>query len=393
MHHLKTLGPLLALIALLGAIVGASVFSAMTLLRDSSPASSQGTGAEGALPENIPAEFGRIYEVWDVLQNEHYLGDSLDPDALSQAAVRGMLDSIDDPYAAFLSPDEYAIESEDIHGAFEGIGANVGMRDGVVTIIAPLPDSPAEKAGIQPGDIIQEIDGEDVTGWSLLEVVTKIRGPSGELVRLGIKRQGDVLMVLSIVRDRVETKSVNLSFLAGNIAHLKIGSFTESTDPETGDALKMVVDAKARGLIIDVRNNPGGLLQAVVDVASRFIDGGLILYQVDGDGQRQDWEADDGTSTEGIPLVMLINEGSASGSEVLAGALRDREQVLLIGAKTFGKGSVNILRGLSDGSGLYFTTARWYTPEGALLEGEGIHPDVEILQDHGSRIIFNWVQP
>ena len=356
----------------------------MTLLRDSSPASSQGTGAAGALPENIPAEFGRIYEVWDVLQNEHYLGDSLDPDDLSQAAVRGMLDSIDDPYAAFLSPDEYAIESEDIHGAFEGIGANVGMRDGVVAIIAPLPDSPAEKAGIQPGDIIQEIDGEDVTGWSLLEVVTKIRGPSGELVRLGIKRQGDVLMVLSIVRDRVETKSVNLSFLAGNIAHLKIVSFTESTDPETGEALKMVVDAKARGLIIDVRNNPGGLLQAVVDVASRFIDGGLILYQVDGDGQRHDWQADDGTSTEGIPFVMLINEGSASGSEVLAGALRDREQVPLIGAKTFGKGSVNILRGLSDGSGLYFTTARWYTPGGALLEGEGIHPDVEILQDHGS---------
>ena len=277
------------------------------------------------------------------------------------------------------------MESEDLHGAFEGIGAQVGVRDGTVTIIAPIPDTPAEKAGIRPGDIILEIDGESTEGKSLLEVVSKIRGPKGEAVLLVVKRQGSGETVsLTIIRDVVEVKSVSLRFLTGSIAHLQIQSFTESTGLEVAESLETVVDAGARGLVIDLRNNPGGLLRTVVDVTNQFIDGGLILYEIAGDGRRRDWQADGGTSVDGIPFVALINEGSASGSEVLAGALKDREQIPLIGTKTFGKGSVNTLKSLSDGSGLYFTIARWYTPEGTLLEGEGIRPDVQILQDQES---------
>jgi len=348
------------------------------------PLSQSGDGTVD-LPEGVPPEFGRVLEVWDVLQREHLSRNSLDPDVLSQAAVRGMLNALDDPYAAYLTPPQYSMESEDLQGSFEGIGAHVGVKDGEITIIAPIPDTPADRAGIRPGDVILEIDGESTEGKSLLEVVTIIRGPRGEPVTLLVRRQiGGETVSLTIVRDVVEVKSVSLRILSGRIAHLRITTFTESTDEEVTEALETVVDAKARGLIIDLRNNPGGLLNTVVEVTGKFLDGGLVLYEVDGGGHRKDWKAGKGTSLDGIPLVVLINEASASGSEVLAGALKDRRQITLIGANTFGKGSVNTLRALSDGSGLYFTIARWYTPSGTLLEGSGLEPDIEVAQPQDS---------
>ncbi len=381
MRYLKNFVLPTGLIALAAVVIGLSVFAVLTLLNDDAAAPTKEDELVGSLPTDIPGEFARVYEVWELLQGEHLLGDTLDADQISQAAVEGMLESLDDPYAAFLTASEYAIETEDFHGSFQGIGASVGIREGEVTIIAPLPDSPAEKAGIQPGDVIQEVDGEDVEGWSLLRVVSRIRGPKGEPVVLGIRRE-DEDVTLTIVRDEVELSSVELGSLPGGIAHLTINSFTETTPSEVGQALEDITEA--RGLIIDVRNNPGGLLQSVVDVISHFIDGGLILYEVDGEGRHQEWEASTGTTLNNAPLVVLINEGSASGSEVLAGALRDREEVPLVGVTTFGKGSVNTLRGLNDGSGVYFTTARWHTPGGILLEGKGISPDVEVLQDEDS---------
>ena len=362
-------------------VIGISAFSLLTILNSDSPAGNQEDQASTTRSVEVPEEFGRIFEVWKLLQEEHLFRDSMDPDSLSQAAVEGMLESLDDPYASFLTASEYAIETEDYHGSFEGIGANVGIRDGDITIIAPLPDSPAERAGIRAGDVIREVDGEDTEGWSLLEAVSRIRGPKGEPVILGIERPEESV-TLTIVRDQVELRSVELDLLPGDIAHMTISTFSETTAGEVGEALSSLGDA--RGLIVDVRNNPGGLLQSVVDVLSHFIDGGLILYQVDGEGNHQEWEASAGTSLGETPLVVLINEGSASASEVLAGALRDRQEVPLVGETTFGKGSVNTLRGLNDGTGVYFTIARWHTPEGVLLEGEGITPDVEVVQDEDS---------
>ena len=381
LRHLKNFILPIGFIALAAVVIGLSAFSLLTILSSEPTGTDQENESSTSLPANIPEEFGRIFEVWELLQEEHLFGASLDPDTLSQAAIEGMLDSLDDPYAAFLSPSEYAIETEDFHGSFEGIGANVGIRDGDVTIIAPLPNSPAERAGIRPGDVIKAVDGEEIEGWSLLEVVSRIRGPKGEPVLLGIERLEEAI-TLTIVRDQVELRSVELSLLPGAIAHLTISSFSETTSSEVGDALSSL--GEARGLIVDVRNNPGGLLQSVVDVLSHFIDGGLILYEVDGEGRHREWEASAGTSLGETPLVVLINEGSASASEVLAGALRDRQDVPLVGQTTFGKGSVNTLRGLNDGSGLYFTIARWHTPGGVLLEGEGISPDVEVVQDEDS---------
>ncbi len=381
MSHLKTVIFPITLIALFAVVIGLSAFSLLTILDSDSPAAPQESEGSTGQTVQVPEEFGRIFEVWRLLQEEHLLRDSLDPDSLSQAAVEGMLDSLDDPYASFLTASEYAIETEDYHGTFEGIGANVGIRDESITIIAPLPNSPAERAGIRPGDVIKEVDGEDVEGWSLLEVVSRIRGPKGEPVMLGIERLQEYL-TLTIVRDQVELRSVELNRLPEDIAHMTISTFSETTAEEVGEALSSL--GEARGLIVDVRNNPGGLLQSVVDVLSHFIDGGLVLYQVDGEGKHQEWEASAGTSLGETPLVVLINEGSASASEVLAGALRDRQDVPLVGETTFGKGSVNTLRGLNDGSGVYFTIARWHTPGGVLLEGEGISPDVEVVQEEDS---------
>lgn len=381
MRHLKTFILPIGLIALVAVVMGLSAFSVLTVLNSDSPAAPQDDEASTTRSVQVPEEFGRIFEVWKLLQEEHLFRDSLDADSLSQAAVEGMLDSLDDPYASFLTASEYAIETEDYHGSFEGIGANVGIRDGDITIIAPLPDSPAERAGIRAGDVIREVDGEDTEGWSLLEAVSRIRGPKGEPVILGIERPEESV-TLTIVRDQVELRSVELDLLPGEIGHLTISTFSETTAGEVGEALSSMGDA--RGLIVDVRNNPGGLLQSVVDVLSHFIDGGLVLYQVDGEGNHREWEAAAGTSLAGTPLVVLINEGSASASEVLAGALRDRQDAPLVGETTFGKGSVNTLRGLNDGTGVYFTIARWHTPEGVLLEGEGITPDVEVVQDEDS---------
>ena len=185
---------------------------------------------------------------------------------------------------------------------------------------------------------------------------------------------------MTIIRDVVKVTSVKLRMLVGRIAHLRITSFSETTHQEVATALEKVKDFDARGIILDVRNNPGGLLSAVVVVTSHFIDDGLVLYEVDGRGKRRDWPVRSGGLATDIPLVLLMNEFSASGSEVLAGALMDNQRATVIGVNTFGKGSVNTLRQLSDGSGLYFTIARWYTPNGTLIEGEGLEPDIVVTQ-------------
>jgi carboxyl-terminal processing protease len=327
--------------------------------------------------EGLPAEFQRLAEVYSLLKREHIDGASLDPQAISDGAIRGMLQALGDPYAAFLSPDQYAVESQDIKGFFGGIGAEVGIRDGRITILAPLPDTPAEKAGVRPGDIILEIEGVSTQGMSLLDAVGKIRGEKGTAVSLLVLHRNSAdPVLLKITRGVIQLDSVRLLMQVGSIGHLRLFGFTGTTAEELKSALDRFERSQGVGLVLDLRNNPGGLVSSVVDVTSQFLESGLVLYQIDAQGVRTDWEVRSGGRARDIPMVVLVNELSASASEVLTGAIMDHGRAPVVGTTTFGKGSVNNLWPLSDGSGVNFTIARWFTPNGTLIEGEGIMPNV-----------------
>ena len=327
--------------------------------------------------EGLPAEFQRLSEVWYLLVQEHIDGGELDPAEISDGAIRGMLIALDDPYAGFLDSEQYSLEKEDIQGFFGGIGAEVGIRDGVMTILAPMPDTPAEAAGIRPGDVILEVDGVSIQGLSLLEVVQLIRGDKGTKVKILIRHLSSAEPVLiEIERDIINLKSVELLMQVGRIGHLRLSGFTGTTNDDLREALERFERSQGLGIVLDLRNNPGGLVSSVVDVTSQFIDDGLVLYQIDAKGDRRNWGVKSGGKALDIPMVVLVNEFSASASEVFTGAIIDNERATVIGATTFGKGSVNNLWPLNDGSGINFTTARWFTPNGVLIEGEGITPDV-----------------
>ncbi len=332
--------------------------------------------------EGLPTEFDRMAEVWKLLAREHIDGDSLDAEDLSDGAIRGMLDALDDPYAAYLTSDQFAVDSQDIKGYFEGIGAEVGMRDGRITILAPMPDTPAEEAGIRPGDIILEIEGESTKGISIMEAVSKIRGEKGtDVMLLVLHINASQPDLLRITRGKIPLESARLLMQVGQIGHLRVFSFSGTTKDEIKKALERFERSKGVGLVLDLRNNPGGLLTSVVDVTSQFLDDGLVLYQIDAQGKRTDWDVKSGGEALDVPLVVLVNEFSASASEVLTGAFMDHGRATVIGTTTFGKGSVNNMWPLSDGSGINFTIARWFTPEGTVIEGEGISPD--IIEERG----------
>ena len=338
--------------------------------------SSSNSTSDAAL-EGLPTEFQRMAEVWRLLQREHIDGGTLDPKDLSDGAIRGMLQALDDPYAAFLNPDQFSLESQNILGFFEGIGAEVGLREGQITILAPMPDTPAEKAGIRPGDVILEIEGESTQGISLLEAVGKIRGKKGTSVQLLVlHRNSSEPELLTIIRGVIPLESVRLLMQVGRIGHLRVFSFTGTTNKELEKAFERFERSKGVGLVVDLRNNPGGLLTTVVDVTSQFISDGLVLYQIDAQGKRTDWKVKQGGTAKTIPMVVLVNEFSASASEVFVGAIMDRGRATVIGTTTFGKGSVNNLWPLTDGSGINFTIAKWFTPSGLQIEGEGISPDI-----------------
>ena len=374
----KSFFGVLAAIALMMALVA-------IIACGSSSTSSPSSAPEGAeAREGLPSDFQRMAEVWRLLRREHIDGEGLNGKQLSDGAIRGMLQALDDPYAAFLTPDQFAVESQDIKGFFEGIGAEVGVRDGRITIIAPMPDAPAEQAGIRPGDIILEIEGESTQGLSLMEAVIKIRGEKGTPIELLILHlDSSQPLLLKIIRGVIPLESVRLVMQVGRIGLLRISTFTGTTIDEFEDALERFERSQGAGLILDLRNNPGGLLTSVVDVTSQFLEDGLVLYQVDAQDNRTDWKVKKGGKAKDIPMVVLVNDFSASASEVFTGAILDHGRATVIGTTTFGKGSVNNLFRLTDRSGVNFTIARWFTPNGTLIEGEGLTPNViqELSED------------
>lgn len=330
-------------------------------------------------PADVPKELKTVWETWEFLRRDFVDPDAVDPKKLSEGAIKGMLEELGDSHTSFIDPMHYALEENRFRGSFEGIGAEVTMEDKQLTIVAPFADSPAEKAGVRPGDRIVEVNGEPTLEMTLPQAVAKIRGPRGTEVRLLIQHRGQQDTVeVSIVRDEIKTESVRLKMLPQGIAHLRITRFAERTGVETRSALQQIQSENAQGIIIDLRDNAGGLLDTTLDVANQFVKEGLLAYQVNREGKRTEWKAKGNGLATDIPLVVLVNHYSASGSEILAAALQDSGRAVLIGETTYGKGTVNHIRELSDGSALYITVARWYTPQGHQIEGNGLTPDIPL---------------
>ena len=360
--------------------LGASMLIiAVAVIACSDGESGSAVGRSSTVAGELPRELTKVEEAYRALREQFVDRGKLDPEKLSEAAVRAMVDFLDDRFTTYFTAERFRMTQESFRGTFVGIGANVTVRDGRVTIVAPLPDSPAQRAGIMPGDVILVVDGDSVEGFSLGMVIDQIRGPEGEPVRLRIERPetGEVIDV-TIVREGIMLITATFELVADRVARVQITQFVATTVDDLKRVLDEVLELGVAGIVLDLRNNPGGLVTSVVDVASQFLSQGLVLFQIDADGERTEWRVAGGGKAREVPLVVLVNEGSASGSEVLAGALQDQGRAQIVGTQTFGKGVVNTPVEFSDGSGLIITTARWFTPTGRTIGDVGITPDIEV---------------
>ena len=328
------------------------------------------------VPEEARELFTPFWEVWDLVHTRFY-EQPVDDELLTKGAIDGMLAVLDDPHTRYLSPEDEEATRERMDGEFQGIGATVESVDGAITIISPIEGSPAELAGLQPGDILRKADGVDLTGLDLLDAVMLVRGPAGTAVTLQIERDGELFEV-EIIRDVVELVSVRGEMLDEGLAYVRITQFGNRTTEEFEETLTTLMANDPAGLILDLRRNPGGGLNTVVEIADQFLPEGIVLQEEFGNGRVNTFESTEKGLAEDIPLVVLIDEGSASASEVLAGAIQDRGRGILIGQTSFGKGTVQTWHGLSNGGGVRITVARWLTPNDSWIHENGIKPDYVI---------------
>lgn len=325
-----------------------------------------------------PANFGVFWEAWDLLKREFY-GELPQGQAVTYAAIRGVLSTLGDPNTVLVEPVQHQREKEEFSGEFGGIGAFVAMNEeGQLVIVAPIDDTPAARADLRADDIILKVDGKEITGLSQDEAVNLIRGPVGTEVTLEILRPGqDEPFTITLTREKIPDPTVAHSLVEGTtIGYIRVSFFSARTPEELRTAISDLQSREASGLILDLRNNPGGLLDSAVASTSQFLNGGIVAYQESKDGSRQELTVQPGGLALDIPLVVLVNEGSASASEIVAGALQDHGRAQLVGHQTFGKGTVQIPFTLSDGSSLHVTVAHWLTPNGTNLSKEGLSPDV-----------------
>lgn len=345
---------------------------------------------EGGVATNQPSDgagFGILDEIYKVMREDFVDQTAVDEQALRQGAIDGIVEALNDPHTIYIDPESYALGVDVISGEFQGIGARVEQdaTTGEIIIIAPFRDSPAEIAGIRSGDVVVAVDGESTQGWSVSEAVRRIRGPEGTEVALSVRHSNGETEDVTVTRATIVIPTVFTSPLedadgnpVNDLAYVELQQITEKTVPDLRTTVAEIVDQGYRGIVLDLRRNPGGSLSATVDIADLFLDGGRILTQVDREGNETSFDAHPGDVGEDIPLVLLVGQGSASGAEVIAGALRDHQRAVLVGETTFGKGSVNHLRELSDGGAIYITIARWLTPNGEQIEGIGLAPDIPV---------------
>ncbi len=340
-------------------------------------------------------DLGEFWQVWAQVEQDYVEPEKVNDKSMVDGAISGMVASLGDPYTMYLPPAENARSGEELAGSFFGVGIELGYIDNVLAVVAPLPGTPADKAGVQAGDLILRVKDEskkldeETTGWSLDKAVESIRGAKGTTVELNLYRPDDKTKSepfdVKLVRDEVVVKSVELKIaqIGGKkIAHLKLIRFGGRTDGEWNAAVQTILQQKndLDGIVLDLRNNPGGYFDGAIEVASEFIQSGVVVTEK-GKTKSQDFTANGQARLQGLPLVVLVNKGSASASEIVAGALRDRLQTKLIGEKTFGKGTVQDRRELGNGGGLHVTIARWLLPSGTWIHHEGLGVDVQVKDD------------
>lgn len=376
----------LAIILLLGAFSGGMAVgwllphtNPLTTLMGGNTTTRPSTTAGSATSTDKETLFAPFWEAWDLVHKQ-YVDQPVDDVALMRGAIRGMMDGLGDEHSSYMDPDEYRQANTQIEGSYEGIGAYVDTTVDYLTITSPMPGSPAEAAGLKAGDQIIKVDGEDMTGVDGSLVLRKVLGPAGTQVILTIYRKGESKPFdVTITRAKITIKSFEYKMLENNIGYVKFTTFGDTTTDDLKAALKDLMAQKPKGLILDLRNNGGGYLQTAIDVVSQFIPKGVVLYEAYGDGSKHSFNAQSGGLATDIPLVVLVNEGTASASEITAGAIQDYERGKLVGVKTYGKGSVQVWTQLQNDQGaVRVTVARWLTPKERQINKIGLTPDVVV---------------
>lgn len=386
------LGVMIALLLLAGAFSGGLVVgwllpnraqAAFPLIGSNSsgaqPDATADLGSSAGTPTQYKELFKPFWEAWQIVKDQ-YVDQPVDEQKMMQGAIRGMLDSLGDPHTSYMDPDEYRQANLPMDGEYEGIGAWVDTTGDYVKIVSPMPGSPAEKAGLKANDIIIKVDGEDMTGIDGNLVLRRILGPAGTDVTLTIQREGlDAPFDVTITRAKIIIPSVEGKMLDGNIAYIQLFTFGEKTTGELKTKLRELMAQNPKGLILDLRNNGGGYLNTAIEVVSQFIDKGVVMYEEYGNGQRKTFQALPGGLATKIPIVVLVNEGTASASEITAGAIQDYGRGVLVGVTTYGKGSVQNWIPLENNQGaVRVTIARWLTPKERQISKIGLKPDVEV---------------
>jgi carboxyl-terminal processing protease len=335
-------------------------------------------------PQNIDIDFTLFWQTWDLLSKEYVDKKALDPQKMYYGAIQGMVASLGDPYTVFLPPQSQKSVKEELGGSFEGVGMELGYnKEKRLVVIAPLKDTPAEKGGIRAGDMILKIDGKDTTNLTLPDAVNSIRGTKGSKVMLQIYHEGDKNPTdVTLERDTIIVKSVDLTTKTTKdgkkVAVVKLSRFGEKTVDEWNKVVSQILADNPSGVILDLRNNPGGFLDDAVYIGSEFVSSGNIVMQEDGQGVRKNYAVTRTGKLLSIPMVVLVNKGSASASEIVAGAIQDHKRGTLVGEQSFGKGTIQEAQDLPGGTGIHVTTAKWLTPDGRWVHNTGLTPDVVV---------------
>lgn len=339
------------------------------------------TGVGSSEPSQARPVFGIFWQAWGLVDKYYVDQKAINPKEMTYGAIEGMLDSLGDVgHTRFLSPEDLKIEQSFIAGRLEGIGAEVSLKNGQPIIVATIDGSPAQKAGLRPGDVIVRVNGQDVSRWTIEQVVTRIRGAPGTTVHLTVIHPGQyTLTEITIVRAEVKVPSVTWHVLPeSKMAHIRISQFGEKASEQLLEALQAARQAGVQALIVDVRNDPGGLLDQSINAVSQFLSSGNVLLEQDRSGKRTPYPVKPGGIATAIPLAVLVNGGTASAAEIFAGAIQDNRRGVIIGEHTFGTGTVLSTFTLQDGSAILLGTSEWLTPNGKLIKGNGITPNIVV---------------